>query len=154
MPSRSYLDALLDIRDNARLAQAWVASHTRETFGDNRLLFHAVTRCLEIVSEASRRLPQELRDRHRQLSWRAVMDAGNVYRHGYDNVAEDIVWDTVGRELPPLLEVVETEIATQSCVSAAGPSQEKAPVLGAPNEEMDSPAIEDGHPDQGPDIEP
>ncbi len=70
---------------------------------DDRRTFYAVTRCLEIISEAARRLPQSLRNRHPELPWRAIMGAGNVYRHDYDNVAEEIVWRTVQNNLAPLL---------------------------------------------------
>lgn len=59
MPSKVAVEFLLDIRDNARLAQAWTAEHTRATFSDDTKTFYAVTRCLEIVSEASRKLPQD-----------------------------------------------------------------------------------------------
>ena len=38
------------------------------------------------------------------------MGAGNVYRHDYDNVAEDLVWRTVHQSLEPLLVAVEEEI--------------------------------------------
>jgi uncharacterized protein with HEPN domain len=107
------MDGLCAIRDNIRLAQEWTANDTSETFTENQQLFYAVTRCLEIVSEASRRLPQELRDRHPELPWRAIADAGNVYRHAYDNVAEDAVWRTVQHSLPSLMAVVESEIANQ-----------------------------------------
>ncbi len=74
------------------------------------MIFYAVTRALEIISEASRRLPASLRERHPQLPWRAIMDVGNVYRHDYDNVAEEYVWRTVKQSLDPLLMVVVTEI--------------------------------------------
>ena len=39
------------------------------------------------------------------------MAAGNVYRHDYDNVAEEIVWQTVQNNLAPLLAAVERELA-------------------------------------------
>lgn len=110
MPSKSALYPLLSIRDNSRLAQKWLGEHTLQSFRDNVQLLYAVTRCLEIVSEASRRLPQELRDRHPHLPWRAIMDVGNVYRHEYDNVSEDLVWRTIHERLPVLLAVVETEL--------------------------------------------
>ncbi len=38
------------------------------------------------------------------------MGVGNVYRHDYDNVAEEIVWHTLHHSLEPLLAVVENEI--------------------------------------------
>jgi hypothetical protein len=47
---------------------------------------------------------------HPQLPWRAIMGVGNVYRHDYDNVAEEFVWRTVNQSLGPLLAVVESEI--------------------------------------------
>ncbi len=114
MPSRSGRFALFDIRDHARLAQEWTAGQTLEGFRADIQLLYAVTRCLEIVSEASRRLPQGVRDRHAHLPWRAIMDVGNVYRHDYDNVSEDLVWRTVQDRQPDLVAAVEAEIAATS----------------------------------------
>jgi uncharacterized protein with HEPN domain len=68
---------------------------SEEEFEADRRTFHAVTRCLEIVSEACRRLDPALRDRHPELPRRAIMGVGNIYRHDYDNVAEAFVWRTV-----------------------------------------------------------
>jgi len=63
MPSESLKSALYDIRDNILLAQHFVEGLTFDDFQSSRLHVYATTRALEIVSEASRRLPQELRDR-------------------------------------------------------------------------------------------
>ena len=59
MPSRSS-KWLLHIRDNICLAREFVDGLDDEAFRDNRLVFYfyAVTRCLEIISEASRRIPE------------------------------------------------------------------------------------------------
>jgi uncharacterized protein with HEPN domain len=111
MPSNRTVLALFDIRDNARLAQQFVAGLTLDAFRADRRTFYAVTRCIEIVSEAARRLPASLRDRHPELPWRSIMDTGNFYRHDYANVAEEIVWRTVQCSLGPLLRVIEEEIA-------------------------------------------
>ncbi len=110
MPSNRTRLALFDIRDNALLAREFVAGHSPETFKSDRRTFYAVTRCLEIVSEAARRLSPALRARHPELPWRAIMGVGNIYRHDYDNVAEEFVWQTVMQSLTPLLAVVEDEI--------------------------------------------
>jgi uncharacterized protein with HEPN domain len=42
------------------------------------------------------------------------MDVGNVYRHEYDHVSEDLVWRTVQDRLPDLVAAVEAEIAAMS----------------------------------------
>ncbi|WP_348637543.1 HepT-like ribonuclease domain-containing protein [Bradyrhizobium sp. ISRA443] len=68
------------------------------------------TRCLEIISEASRRLPADLKARHPGIVWKQMAGAGNVYRHDYEDVAAQFVWDTVELALPPLRAVVEQEI--------------------------------------------
>jgi uncharacterized protein with HEPN domain len=111
MPSDHTRLALFDIRDNAQLAREFVDGLSEDAFEADRRTFYAVTRCLEIISEACRRLPPELRDRHSDLPWRAIMGAGNVYRHDYDNVAEAFVWRTANHGLEQLLAVVESEIA-------------------------------------------
>lgn len=103
--------ALIAIAENARLAQGFVAGLSEDEFEADRRTFYAVTRCLEIISEAARRLSAELRDQHPELPWRAIMGVGNVYRHDYDNVDEAQVWRTVNDSLPLLVSVVEGEIA-------------------------------------------
>jgi uncharacterized protein with HEPN domain len=106
MPSEVVRFALYDIM----LARQFVADLNLDGFCASPLHFYAVTRALEIISEASRRLPEELRDRHPELPWRAIRDVGNFYRHQYDNVAETYVWETVHAHLAPLLAAVLSEI--------------------------------------------
>jgi uncharacterized protein with HEPN domain len=103
--------ALIDIRDNALLAAEWSGSLSEREFELDRKAFYAVTRCLEIVSEASRRLSAELVQRHPSYPWRQLRDAGNVYRHVYEGVAEWLVLKSVREDLPPLLAIVEQELA-------------------------------------------
>jgi len=71
---------------------------------------YAVTRCLEIISEASRRLSDALKQRHPNIAWRDVAGAGNIYRHDYEDVAAQDVWNTVRVALPSLRAVVEQEL--------------------------------------------
>ena len=102
--------ALFDIRENIVLAATFLGTATVADLMEDRRTFYAVTRCLEIISEAARRVGPELRRRHPDLPWRAIMGLGNVYRHGYDNVDEIQVWRTVRQSLPALAGVVDIEI--------------------------------------------
>lgn len=67
-------------------------------------------RALEIVSEASRRLPIELFDRHPEIGWADVAAAGNVYRHEYEAVDEVLIWHTLRHDLAALRNVAEEEL--------------------------------------------
>ena len=69
-----------------------------------------MVRALEIVSEASRRLPGEMRDRHAEIDWAAIAAAGNVYRHEYESVDEALVWHTVRQSLLALRGVAMAEL--------------------------------------------
>ncbi len=102
---------LNDITYHIAKAEGFVSDLTYEVFKDDDLRFYAVTRCLEIISEASRRLPDELKSRHPAIAWSDMAAAGNIYRHEYDNVAVAFVWRTVTHSLPPLSKVIAAELA-------------------------------------------
>ena len=111
MPSDRTDGTLRDILHHIDLAMRFVLDMDRETFKADIRTVYAVTRCLEIISEASRRLPDETKVRHPYISWRQMAAAGNVYRHDYEDVVAQFVWDTVQRALPALKAVIEEEIA-------------------------------------------
>jgi uncharacterized protein with HEPN domain len=101
---------LFHIRDNIVLARRFVDGFEYEEFRDSPLVFYAVTRALEIISEASRRLPAGIKERHPEIPWSEVAAAGSVYRHDYEDVRERRVWITVQKDLPPMLVAVEQEL--------------------------------------------
>jgi len=111
MHSESATAALRDMLHHIDLASQFVAGLEYEAFlADTRTLF-AVTRCLEIISEASRRIPAEIKARYPSIAWKDMAGAGNIYRHDYEDVAAKLVWDTVQLALPPLRDVVARELA-------------------------------------------
>jgi uncharacterized protein with HEPN domain len=111
MPSDAAIAALRDMERHIDLATQFVASLGYEEFRDDTRTVYAVTRCLEIISEASRRLPDDMKKRHSSIAWKDMAGAGNVYRHDYEDVAAQLVWDTVQLALPPLRDAIAREIA-------------------------------------------
>ncbi len=99
-----------DILSNGRAAQNFVRGLTFAAFADDQRTNYAVVRCLEIVSEASRRLSADTKARHPDVQWREIADAGNFYRHSYHRVTLDIVWGTVHEKLPILVAAAEAEL--------------------------------------------
>jgi uncharacterized protein with HEPN domain len=106
-PARRWL---ADIQHHIAMAEGFVAGIGYDSFKDDNLRLYAVTRCLEIISEASRRLPDEVKARHPSIAWREMAAAGNIYRHEYEDVAARRVWRTLTISLPPLRAVVEAEL--------------------------------------------
>lgn len=92
MPSEAGTAALHAIRENILLAKQFAAELSFAQFQASPLHVYGVTRALEIISEASRRLPDDVRLRHPDLPWRSIRDVGNFYRHEYDNVLASYLW--------------------------------------------------------------
>lgn len=101
---------LSDIRHNIYVANAFTAGVTYDAFRDDMLRLYAVIRCLEIISEASRRLPDELKARHPEIAWGRMAGAGNVYRHEYEDVAASFVWVVLEDHLPLLRAAIDREL--------------------------------------------
>jgi uncharacterized protein with HEPN domain len=110
MPSSGSARALREIASNIELARRFLDGFTMESFAADERTVYAVTRCLEIVSEASRRLPGEVKARHPNVPWARIAGAGNVYRHDYEDVLASILWDTVRFHLDDLERAVSAEI--------------------------------------------
>jgi uncharacterized protein with HEPN domain len=110
MPSKSPLTALRDILHHIELAEHFVTGFDDKAFLADARTVYAVTRCLEVISEASRRLPADLKARHPSIPWKNIAGAGNIYRHDYEDVAAQYIWDTVQLALPPLRVIIQGEI--------------------------------------------
>jgi uncharacterized protein with HEPN domain len=108
--SRSIEEYLRDIIENFDTAKAFVVGKTHADFAKDRLTHYAVLRALEIVSEASRHLTAEIKTRHPKIKWRAIADAGNVYRHVYHKVDLEFVWQTVTEFLDPIRAAAAAEL--------------------------------------------
>jgi uncharacterized protein with HEPN domain len=61
-----------------------------------------VERGLEVISEASRHLSDELKSRHPHIPWRKIAGIGNVLRHDYGRVSAPVIWKLVVEDLPIL----------------------------------------------------
>lgn len=70
------------------------------------LMRHGVQRGIEIISEATRHLPPEVLARHSEIAWPKVRAVGNVLRHEYQSISDEIIWSVVKEDLPRLQAVM------------------------------------------------
>ncbi|MFT4278721.1 MAG: DUF86 domain-containing protein [Rhodopseudomonas sp.] len=103
--------ALRDIQHHIELAIEFTSDLTENEFKADLRTVYAVTRCLGIISEASRRVSEDVKRRHGSVPCKQIAGSGNVYRHDYEDVAAQMIWDTVHRALPGLKAVVMEELA-------------------------------------------
>jgi len=96
---RPALRAILEAIDGINNA---VQGKTLADYGGDWLLRHGVQRGIEVISEASRRIPANLQASQPQVPWAQIMGIGNVLRHEYHRVSDTIIWNVVQEHLPTL----------------------------------------------------
>ena len=109
MPSSQPKVRLRDMATNIGLARSFVDGYTLRRFRQDKRTIYAVIRCLEIISEASRRRPASIKKRHPEIPWADIAGAGNIFRHDYEDVSTDRVWKTI-KSLNTLALVVDAEL--------------------------------------------
>lgn len=110
MPSKDPISVLRDILTNIEAARGFVTGLSFHQFVDDRRTMYAVVRALEIVSETSRRLPTDMKEKSSNVPWRSIAAAGNAYRHDYGALSMQRIWRTVNEELDDLELVVRQEL--------------------------------------------
>jgi uncharacterized protein with HEPN domain len=110
MVERSPLPRLHDIIEAIERAQEVCRDRTSVEVAENWRDRLAIERCLEIISEASRHLPDSVRSRYPAIEWRKVAGIGNILRHDYQRVSMSILWDVIVNHLPSLHRVCTQEL--------------------------------------------
>lgn len=68
----------------------------------------AIERLLQVVSEASRFIPDDVKAKNPAINWRGLADLGNWLRHAYHRTDADLLWDMIEDDLPPLETFIRT----------------------------------------------
>ena len=103
---------MLDILQAIERIDAVVSNITLIEFEADWQSQWLVERGIQIISEASRHLTQEMKSQFPQIPWRKVADIGNVLRHDYGNVAAPILWKLAQDDLPVLEQVCRKALAS------------------------------------------
>jgi uncharacterized protein with HEPN domain len=99
-----YIDDILNAMDQAEI---FVAEMSYEQFENDLRTTYAVTRALEIVGEAARRLPPDFRDLYPDIPWKDMAGMRDRIIHGYDMVDLRIVWDVVKKDIPQIKPLIQ-----------------------------------------------
>jgi len=112
VPARSLIPRLRDIVEAIERIREVLGDFSLEVFEADWQRQWLVERGVEIISEASRHLPHDLKARHPEIPWQKVAGVGNVLRHDYGNVAAPVMWKLAQADLALLHQVCSDELAS------------------------------------------
>lgn len=112
--TRDFRDFLDDMLDHARKARGFVGDMRWEEFCADEKTRFATIRAIEIIGEAARRVPEDVRQRFPQIPWQRIVGMRNVLAHDYIGANPRIIYDTAVVFAPELVSQLTAVIAELS----------------------------------------
>jgi uncharacterized protein with HEPN domain len=105
--SRDWTFFLEDIQESCSRVLRYTMGMTFDQFKKDDKTYDAVMRNLEIIGEASKRLPDNIRAMMPEIEWSKATGLRNIVAHAYFGISDEIVWDVVQNKIPSMKETVD-----------------------------------------------
>lgn len=103
-PGTEYLSHIID---ESNYLKTHTEGLTRDKFINDETLQRAFVRSIEIIGEATKKLPDELKQNYPNIEWKAIAGMRDKLIHDYFGIDYDIVWDVVINKIPQLHKVIQ-----------------------------------------------
>jgi uncharacterized protein with HEPN domain len=97
---RGYLD---DILIYCKKIQGFITGIEYEEFLDDEMRQLSIIRCLEVIGEASKHIPNEIRNLYPEIPWKVISGTRDYLIHDYSGVNVDLIWKTASNDIPGLI---------------------------------------------------
>jgi uncharacterized protein with HEPN domain len=104
MSKREWRLFVEDILESIGLIQMYAENIKFTDFKKDRKTIDAIVRNFEIIGEASKYIPKEVKKKYKEIDWRGIVGLRNRIAHEYFDVSSRIIWQIVKDELPTLKE--------------------------------------------------
>jgi uncharacterized protein with HEPN domain len=100
-------DYLNDILESALEVEVFIADMSYDDFFHDKKTINAVIRSLEVMGEAAKRVPEEIRAKYPEIPWKRMAGMRDKLIHEYAGVDMETVWDVATEELPAIKPMLE-----------------------------------------------
>jgi len=112
MKKRDYRDYLQDILDSVKDIEEFIIGMNFEEFMKDRKTINAVVRCIEVIGEATKKIPKSLKDKYGEVPWKRMAGMRDKLVHEYFGVDIEILWKTAKHDIPPLKQLIQNILAS------------------------------------------
>jgi uncharacterized protein with HEPN domain len=98
---------LTDILSSIQKIQDYTAGMNYDDLIEDNKTFDAVVHNLQIIGEATKQIPDEIRRKYPETAWRKIAGLRDIIAHAYFMVNPKIVWDIIATKIEPLYKTVE-----------------------------------------------
>jgi uncharacterized protein with HEPN domain len=127
---RLYQDYVRDILDNAGKTQEFVAGLSMEKFRNDPKTIYAVIRALEVLGEAAKSIPENIRSRFPTIPWSEMTGMRDKLIHAYFGVNIETVWKTVTEDIPGIIGPLENLSRSVEAEENRGREIHRTPSIG------------------------
>ena len=100
--SREFKAYLKDILESIQKIEKYTTDLSFNNFASNDLVMDGVVRNLEIIGEAVKNIPDEIKNKENNIDWRKIAGLRDILIHAYFGIDIDIVWDIIKNKIPKL----------------------------------------------------
>lgn len=112
--SRNLSLYLTDILTSINKIKKYTTSLTYDQLVNEEKTLDAVVYNLMIIGEATKQIPQDLRNKYSQIEWRQIAGLRDIIAHGYFTVNTQIVWNIIQSKLEQLKTCIELILETEN----------------------------------------
>jgi len=98
---RDYILYLEDILDALEKIENYTKNISFAEFTDNDMVIDAVIRNFEVIGEATKSIPDEIKEKYPEVEWKEVTGFRNVLIHDYFGIDLEAIWETINKNLLP-----------------------------------------------------
>jgi uncharacterized protein with HEPN domain len=107
---KEFLDYIHDIIDAINNMETFVQNMDYEHFASDTKTSFAVVRAIQIIGEAAKNVPSEVRVQYPEIPWKLMAGMRDKLVHEYWGIDLETVWKTLKEDIPPIKPLLENII--------------------------------------------